>query len=217
MLVMIVSDGVSLHTDVMDCSKDLRASTDRENADERTAPKHFVAVVGGAQGTPYNVTTQFAEDGSSVSVNVSPITEGAVGGGNLHIVGFDYTPGAHMARAFFDRDFDCETANSYKMMGAGYGQPYSEEDDQGLDAAVEIVQIEKSTHEGYKLRYHGSQQEVLVRTAMEHQLAAHMLPPEKKDYSNMLRCPMPGTLISVGMSYLIVACTIRCVILHDFV
>lgn len=124
--------------------------------------------------------------------------QGAVGGGSLSILGFDYTPGAHMARVFLDRDFTNEVSNSYKMLGAKYGEPDDEEEDGGLDAAVEIVQIEATTHEGYKMRYHGSQQEVLVRTALEHELAAHMLPPEKKDYSNMLRCPMPGTLISVG-------------------
>lgn len=60
----------------------------------------------------------------------------------------------------------------------------------------ELVQYLGRTPEGYLLRYLGSEQEVIVRTPREHQLAHHMLAPEKKDFSKFLLCPMPGTLIS---------------------
>lgn len=63
----------------------------------------------------------------------------------------------------------------------------------------EFIQYLGRTPEGYKLRYLGSEQEVIVRTPREHQLSQHMLKPEKKDFSNFLLCPMPGTLISCSV------------------
>lgn len=43
-------------------------------------------------------------------------------------------------------------------------------------------------------------QEVVIRTLKEHEYAQHMLPPEKKDYSNVIRSPMPGTLVSLSVA-----------------
>lgn len=40
----------------------------------------------------------------------------------------------------------------------------------------------------------------MIRSPREHALSAHMLAPEKKDFSNMLLCPMPGTLVSIDVS-----------------
>lgn len=56
------------------------------------------------------------------------------------------------------------------------------------------------------LRYLGSQKRVEIRSPLEHKLAAHTLPVEVKDQSNVLLCPMPGTLISCSKYYLIYAC-----------
>jgi propionyl-CoA carboxylase alpha chain len=67
------------------------------------------------------------------------------------------------------------------------------------DVSDEFVQFLGRTPEGYKLRYLGSEQEVIVRTPREHQLSRHMLKPEKKDFSKYLLCPMPGTLISCSV------------------
>lgn len=59
-----------------------------------------------------------------------------------------------------------------------------------------VFQYEGRSNEGYRLKYRGSQQEVIVRTQLEHELSKHMLKPEVKDVSRYLLCPMPGTLVS---------------------
>jgi propionyl-CoA carboxylase alpha chain len=40
----------------------------------------------------------------------------------------------------------------------------------------------------------------VIRTLAEHDFAQHMLPAEKKDFSNVIRSPMPGTLVSLSVS-----------------
>jgi len=54
--------------------------------------------------------------------------------------------------------------------------------------------------QGFHLRLNGSQQMVTIRSPLEHALSIHMLPMEVKDDSKYLLCPMPGTLISLGVS-----------------
>jgi propionyl-CoA carboxylase alpha chain len=63
-----------------------------------------------------------------------------------------------------------------------------------------FLQYEGRGAESYKLRYLGSQQEVIVRTVREQELSEYMLPPVVKDTSRYLLCPMPGTLISLSVS-----------------
>ncbi|CAE7585507.1 pccA [Symbiodinium microadriaticum] len=191
----LIATAVSMHQ----ATGELRASggISTEQPEERRVTQSYVAVVGGPQGTAYNVSTEYRSDGSGLDVKISPVSDGTAGG-CVTLVGFDYTPGSRLARAFIDKEVVDPVANEYNMLAERFGQA-GEEDQDVMGAAVEIVQIEASTVEGYRLRYKGSQQEVLVRTPLEHQLASHMLPPEKKDYSNMLRCPMPGTLISIAV------------------
>jgi len=189
----LIASAVSMHQ----ATNELR-QRNGEMPEEGDNYQHLVAVVGGPQGVAYNVVTQYAPDGSGLDVQIHPISEGSTGGGSVCIVGFDYTPGAHMARAFFDKDCDDATSNEYNLKGADFGSPDVEQDG-SENAAVEIVQVVATTVEGYRLRYKGSEQEVLVRTPREHELSVHMHAPEKKDYSNMLRCPMPGTLISIAV------------------
>jgi propionyl-CoA carboxylase alpha chain len=62
-----------------------------------------------------------------------------------------------------------------------------------------FLQYEGRGPESYRLRYLGSQQEVIVRSVREHELSQYMLPPVVKDTSQFLLCPMPGTLISVSV------------------
>ena len=50
--------------------------------------------------------------------------------------------------------------------------------------------------ERYALRLCGSQQDVVVRSPLEHSLSKHILAAEVKDTSKYLLCPMPGSLIS---------------------
>jgi hypothetical protein len=47
---------------------------------------------------------------------------------------------------------------------------------------------------------------VTIMTPFEHALSVHMLPMEIKDDSKYLLCPMPGTLISLGMWICICIC-----------
>lgn len=61
----------------------------------------------------------------------------------------------------------------------------------------EVVQYDGRTVEGYLLRYHGCDHEVIVRTPKQHELSQHMLPPDEKDTSQFVLCPMPGTLVSI--------------------
>ena len=50
--------------------------------------------------------------------------------------------------------------------------------------------------------------QIIVRTVKEQALHVHMLPPELKDDSKYLLCPMPGTLISCGKRYNMMQCSI---------
>ena len=62
-----------------------------------------------------------------------------------------------------------------------------------------IVQYEGRVPQGYKLRFNGSQQTVLLRSLRQHALSVHMLPPENVDVTRFLLCPMPGTLVSCAV------------------
>eukprot|EP00602_Paraphysomonas_sp_CaronLab_P000439 CAMPEP_0185018568 /NCGR_PEP_ID=MMETSP1103-20130426/1243_1 /TAXON_ID=36769 /ORGANISM="Paraphysomonas bandaiensis, Strain Caron Lab Isolate" /LENGTH=720 /DNA_ID=CAMNT_0027548413 /DNA_START=90 /DNA_END=2252 /DNA_ORIENTATION=- len=167
---------------------------------EEIKEQTFVAVLGGQEGVPYRVTIG-QEEGGYMDIDVTPMKEGAAGGGSLTVMGLDYSPGARFARVFLDKeipDGPVTVSNEYLANGSEFGME-TDPDSELKDTAVEVLQIEAKTVEGYRLRYKGSQQEVLIRTELEHEMSAHMRPPEKKDFSNMLRCPMPGTLVSVDV------------------
>ena len=51
----------------------------------------------------------------------------------------------------------------------------------------------------YYFNYHGNSSRFEVRSELEHSLSRHMLPPEHKDTSNLVLCPMPGNLVSVSV------------------
>lgn len=61
----------------------------------------------------------------------------------------------------------------------------------------EYIQFESRVHEGYQLKYKGSQQEIIIRTPRAHELSKYMIPKKPKDFSNVIRSPMPGTLVSI--------------------
>jgi propionyl-CoA carboxylase alpha chain len=77
-----------------------------------------------------------------------------------------------------------------------YAAVHSPEKDATVASAVQCL---GATAQGQVLRYLGSEQEVIVRTLEEHKLSVHMLAPEVKDFSKLLLCPMPGTLISCSV------------------
>jgi propionyl-CoA carboxylase alpha chain len=86
-------------------------------------------------------------------------------------------------------DWQIESRIAY----VGFQNSEKKHDDHSGD---KVFQYEGRSNEGYRLRYRGSQQEVIVRSQLEHELSKHMLAPEVKDVSKFLLCPMPGTLIS---------------------
>jgi len=49
----------------------------------------------------------------------------------------------------------------------------------------------------FNLRFLGSQKRVEIRTLLEHKLSKFILPPDVKDHSNHILCPMPGSLVKL--------------------
>ena len=62
-----------------------------------------------------------------------------------------------------------------------------------------MVQYSATGPSSFDLQFKGSRQNVIIRSALEHSLASHMLPEEKIDYSKYVLCPMPGTLVSCAV------------------
>lgn len=121
------------------------------------------------------------------------------------MVGLKAAKKSSAARVVVDSmDWVCETplavltfkAGGRKAKRGGGGEEGEEE--RALEEHT--LQYEGRSDEGYHLRFKGSQQNVIVRTLRQHELAAHMLAPETVDVSKFLLCPMPGTLISCSVS-----------------
>lgn len=68
-------------------------------------------------------------------------------------------------------------------------------DEKGESEAIPLQYLHR-TSEGCVMRFRGCEQEIILRTPLEHKLQQHMLKPEQKDTSKFLICPMPGTLVS---------------------
>jgi propionyl-CoA carboxylase alpha chain len=172
---------------------DLRAGDDQYATDDEEV-KELVVVVGGVEGDAYSVTTKKAFGDGSLSVAIAPLNSDG-DGIIVDISGMDWTPGNNVARVAFSHEHTGDRANFANSLNKYAWDGVFYED----NGSVELVQVQKQTTEGYVLRYKGSDEEVLIRTPREHALSTHMLPPEKKDYSNMLLCPMPGTLVSINV------------------
>lgn len=69
----------------------------------------------------------------------------------------------------------------------------------GGSSYYRTVQYEgRSSRGGHLVRHLGCQQDVILRSKYQYELSKFMLPPEVKDVSKYLLCPMPGTLISLS-------------------
>lgn len=69
-----------------------------------------------------------------------------------------------------------------------------------LDGEKRAMQYLGSKGEGYNIAFLGSYQHAIVRSPLEQDLSKHLLPPVVIDGSMMLRCPMPGAVISIAVT-----------------
>lgn len=174
---------------------DLRASEDEQDYGEDVETCDMVVVVGGVEGDAYSVTTEKTYGEGSLRVSITPMTGGDSVTSVVDVNALDWTPENNLARVAFAHKRTDETAQfSDSMNKYNWNNEFYDE-----DGTVELVQVQGRMTEGYLLRYKGAEKEVLVRSPREHALSRHMLAPEKKDYSNMLLCPMPGTLVSIAV------------------
>lgn len=137
----------------------------------------------GGKPKPYIVAVDIGDD---LQVRMAPYIPG------MSFDDFEAGKGVHVETI---SDFEWIDGNPLARMhfkGASH-------DDKDKDV-TRFLQYEGRGPESYKLRYLGSQQEVIVRTVREHELSQYMLPPVVKDTSRFLLCPMPGTLISLSVS-----------------
>jgi len=72
-------------------------------------------------------------------------------------------------------------------------------EDDGESTTVCCQHLERLP-EGFKLQLEGAVADVICRTPRQHELAKHMIPKPKVDYSKALVSPMPGQLVSVNVT-----------------
>lgn len=198
----------------LESRKSVLIPTPSENEDAGPPRFDYVVLLGGSHGTPYLVNMGTEGDGTGMKVYIKGTGGNSDFYDEVSLSGLDYSPGYHTSRLFFQPGDDTfnKIANNYYIYGGGQWphnattchdpSHHHKRDDEDVmtQSRVEVIQIELETPQGYFFRYQGSQQEVVVRNPREHALASHMLPPEKKDYSNVLRSPMPGTLVTVDVA-----------------
>ena len=172
---------------------DVRSGEENEVYDDET--REIVIVVGGVEGDAYRVKAQKTYDVGVLNVGIAPLNsndeETVIG-----INAMEWSPENSLARiAFSHKRSDDGEQFAVSLNKYNWSSDYVDPD----GCTAELVQVQDRMTEGYLLRYKGSEHQVLIRTPREHALSSHMLPPEKKDYSKMLLCPMPGTLISISV------------------
>lgn len=141
----------------------------------------MVVLLNGPKGDAFLVTLDLQD---SIGVKVVPLVNDRLGEeGAVRISHFDWIDGEPLARAQFIGDDEEQTP-------------------------IGFLQYEGRGTESYKLKYNGSQQEVIVRTKEEHELSRHMRAPEVKDYSRFLLCPMPGTLVKSMSKFIFFHCSL---------
>ena len=175
---------------------DLRASEDQEDYGDDLETCDMVVVMGGVEGKAYAVTTEKTYGEGTLRVNIAPLgSDESSAGTTVNISSLDWSPENVLARVAFSHARTDETAVfSDSLNKYAWNSEYYDE-----EGSVELIQVQGRSTEGYLLRYKGSEHEMLVRSPREHALSTHMLAPEKKDFSNMLLCPMPGTLVSISV------------------
>jgi len=159
------------------------ADADQNNVDE------FVVVVGGPKGKAYKAKLTLEEGQMEVLINDMESGKG----GRVVLRGMEWRVGDPLAK-LYRSPYDGEKPQLKYPMTTDDSYDDGLEEENLID---DYLQIESQSGEGYELRYKGHQQNVIVRSIRQHELSSHMLPPEKKDYSNVILCPMPGTLVAL--------------------
>lgn len=161
--------------------------TDEDGFDFHSSDR-LVVVLGGQKGTAYDVDLKIGFDLKAV---ISPHGGSDSAAAIVRVADLQWTAGQPLAFASFaDASGDVSAMAQKAVQYLGRGEQCREANTGG---------------EVYKLRFLGSDQEVIVRTPQEHKYSAHMLPPVVKDASKYLLCPMPGTLISCGKQHELVS------------
>ena len=106
-----------------------------------------------------------------------PIRVGETAGDAQDVdIHLDYSPGAPLAVAGFDRPVEDPLA-----------------DDDAL-----VLKVARATH-GFHISYRGADLDALVRTPRAAELAARMPEKAEADTSKLLLCPMPGVVVSIAV------------------
>lgn len=168
----------------------------------RTSPPDdtFIVVLGGPKGPAFKVVLHLESDVMEVMIeptqssSKTPVSSEYSTAGRVLCRGIQWQLETPLAKLLVPASTSSAPARHQFSTTV-------DDDDEGEVSPndTEYVQYEGRTAEGFKLCYKGSQQEVIIRTPAEHALAVHMLDVEKKDYSNVVLCPMPGSLLSVDV------------------
>lgn len=189
----LVASAAAMHL----AKADLRSSGN-DAYGEDIEQTELVVVVGGVEGQAYSVVADRSFGDGGIKVSITPMASGSdAETTDIDVTSLIWSPENSLGHIAFGHERTDETAAYSKDLNKySWNNDYFDEE----GGSVELFQVSARTVEGYKLRYKGSEQEVVIRTPREHAMSVHMLPPEKKDYSNMLLCPMPGTLVSIDVT-----------------
>ena len=196
----------------------LRRDTGMDEEIDTSDIDNLVVVLGGPKGRAYQLSFRQHGDYEAVTCDISalPHTDSEAntepklqhrgsaamsGETSVTLSGMSWVTESNLATFFIDSDGSSAVGEnrheaSMDAVPVRYAAQKASSSEMGSERA-EVVQYAGTTPDGYLLRYHGSEQEVIVRTLTEHRLSQHMKVPEAKDTSNFIMCPMPGTLISL--------------------
>ena len=165
---------------VLQLRQDLRARTAVDDDDEATSENDL-------NGTQYTVTVVDPNrDGNSTSQSVRVY----LGEGDDESAEFLLDFGTERMVIASDSPLSAPIFQASILSSAD-----ASESDEPL-AELRSVQVVEPLDEGFRLQFLGTRFDVTVREQRAQELAAHMPVKVKADLSNMLLCPMPGTVLS---------------------
>jgi len=143
--------------------------------------EEVVVCMGGIFGDIYRVSSKTHDDGS-VTANVTKMPKNS---GSLD-AGSEPEEAEEESHAIALSSMDYEPADNFAKVV--------------ISGEIRALQVHGEDETGMlKLTMYGSDEDVLVMSPGEYQLACHMNEPKPKDLGNFVMSPMPGTLISYGV------------------